>query len=289
MPTPNTLGLPDLGVGIGIGADQFAAILSALPEVDWIEVVPEHVIESRGRPAHELEELAEHYPIALHGLSMSIGSADPLDTDYLGELATLASRLGAAWVSDHLCWTGVDGAHSHTLLPLPYDEATLAHVTERVRRAQDILARRVLIENPASYLRFARSTIPEHEFLGRLAEAADCGLLLDLGNLEVSRRSGAIASSTADYLDALPADRVVELHLSGYVELPTHAMSAAGAPVSDDTWAALARARTLFGSRATAIDRTEPGANLEKLLAEVLTARTTLARAASANGATDGD
>ncbi len=288
MGTPSLLGLGDLGVGICVGAEHYAHVLAERPPVDWIEVVPEHAMESRGRVLGELEKLAEHYPVALHGMSMSIGSTDPLDCDYLDALAELGRRLDAAWVSDHLGWTSVAGLHCHTPLPLPYDEQTLAHVADRVRRAQDALGLRLLIENPAAHLGFVSSTMPEQEFLARLAETADCGLLVDLGSLQVSRASGAIDGAAASYLDALPAQRVGQVHLSAYVDLETHAVAAVDAPLADAVWEALDRLCARLGRRAVSIDRAGGNRSPSALLGEVAKARGILERASAAAEATDG-
>src|SRR5690606_29054805 len=146
----------------------------------------ENYMDSRGRPQAVLERIADRYPIVMHGVSMSIGSSDPLDVDYLQKLKQLAEKVRACWISDHLCWTGVAGQNSHDLLPVPLTEATLAHVVERIRIVQDVLERPLILENPSTYVTFACSTMPEWEFLHRMAEQADCGLLLDVNNVYVS-------------------------------------------------------------------------------------------------------
>src|SRR5688572_19246722 len=171
---------PSLGFGVGLRSVHFSHILREWPKVDWLEIISENFLDSQGRPRHVLRQIAERYPVVMHGVSLSIGSTDPLDFEYLAKLKRLAAETGARWISDHVCWTGVAGRTSHDLLPLPLNEESLAHVVQRVRSVQDYLERSLVLENPSSYVTFAGSTMPEWEFLSRLAEEADCGLLLDV-------------------------------------------------------------------------------------------------------------
>src|SRR6478672_8856061 len=171
------LGYPNLGLGVGLRSVHFGHILEHWPAVDWFEVISENYIESQGRPRYVLEQIAERYPVVMHGVSLSIGSTDPLDFEYLAKLKRLAGEVNARWVSDHLCWTGVLGRNTHDLLPLPLTEEALTHVAARVRIVQDFLERPLVLENPSSYVTFAASTMPEWEFLTRLAEQTGCRLL----------------------------------------------------------------------------------------------------------------
>jgi uncharacterized protein (UPF0276 family) len=212
--------LPDLGIGIGLRTVHFGTILGQHPQVDWFEVLSENFMDTEGRPLYVLDQVAERYPVALHGVSLSIGSTDPLNLEHLRKLKALADRTKAHWVSDHLCWTGVLGRNTHDLLPMPYTEAALRHTIARVRQAQDVLERPLVLENPSSYLEFAASTIPEWEFLARLSEEADCGLLLDVNNVYVSSFNHGFDAGT--YIDAIPADRVVQYHLAGHTNKGTH-------------------------------------------------------------------
>src|SRR5258708_2367369 len=180
------LGYANLGLGVGLRTVHFPYILKNQPKVDWFEVISENFMDSGGRPRYVLEQVAERYPVVMHGVSMSIGSADPLNFDYLRKLKSLADVVNAHWVSDHLCWTGVAGLNAHDLLPIPLNEETLAHVLGRVRTVQDFLERPLVLENPSTYVGFADSTMPEWEFLTRLADEAHCGLLLDVNNVYVS-------------------------------------------------------------------------------------------------------
>src|SRR5438270_2968830 len=159
------LGLPHLGLGVGLRTVHFGHILERRPKVDWFEVISENFMDSRGRPRYVLEQIAERYPIVMHGVSLSIGSTDPLDFEYLGKLKRLADQVKAHWVSDHLCWTGVAGLNAHDLLPIPLNEATLDHVVRRVRTVQDFLERPLVLENPSTYVGFTNSTLSEWGFL----------------------------------------------------------------------------------------------------------------------------
>ncbi|HZN91205.1 MAG TPA: DUF692 domain-containing protein, partial [Myxococcales bacterium] len=216
----NRWNLPDLGVGIGLRTTHFGQILGQRPAVDWFEVLSENFLRTGGRPLYVLDQVAERYPVVLHGVSLSIGSTAPLDLDYLGELKALARRTRAHWVSDHLCWTGVLGRNTHDLLPMPYTEEALRHVVGRLRQVSDFMERPFVLENPSSYVEFADSTMPEWEFLARMSEEADCGLLLDVNNVYVSSYNHGFDPNV--YVDAIPADRVVQYHVAGHTNKGTH-------------------------------------------------------------------
>ncbi len=195
-------GLPDLGVGVGLRTVHFAHILSEEPEVDFYEALTENFLDTGGRPLHILDRVAERTPVVLHGVSMSIGGTDRLDLDYLRKVKALADRTKAVWVSDHLCFTGVMGRNTHDLLPLPYTEETLRHVTKRVRTVSDVLERPLVLENPSTYLAFRASTMPEWTFFRRLLEDADCGMLLDVNNVYVSAFNHGF--DAVEYIEAIP-------------------------------------------------------------------------------------
>ncbi len=216
----NRFGLPQLGVGIGLRTVHFGEILAGRPALDWFEVLSENFLDTGGRPLFVLDRVAERYPVALHGVSLSVGSTDPLDRAYLRKLKALAARTRAHWVSDHLCWTGVVGRNTHDLLPLPYDAATLRHVARRVKQVQDELERPLVLENPSTYLEYARSSMSEWEFLTELCEATGCGLLLDVNNVYVSAYNHGF--DPRRYVDGIPADRVVQVHLAGHTNVGTH-------------------------------------------------------------------
>lgn len=262
----NRFGIADLGIGIGLRAVHFGEILSRRPAVDWFEVLSENYLDTGGRPAWVLDQVCERYPVALHGVSLSIGSTDPIDRAYLRKLKALAARTRARWVSDHLCWTGVLGRNTHDLLPLPYDEATLRHVAARVRQVQDALERPLVLENPSSYVSFASSTISEWDFLARLAEDADCGLLLDVNNVYVSSRNHGF--DAAAYVDAIPADRVVQYHLAGHTDKGTHLLDTHSGPAIDAVWSLFARASARTGPVSTLFEWDEAIPPLEEVRAE---------------------
>lgn len=280
MPAPR-LGLPHLGFGLGLRAPHYAAILADRPPVDWFEVISENYLDTQGRPRHVLRQIAERYAVVMHGVSLSIGSTDPLDFEYLRKLKTLAAETNARWVSDHLCWTGVAGRNTHDLLPIPFTETTLRHVAERVRIVQDFLERPLVLENPSSYITFAASTLSECEFLARLAEETGCGLLLDVNNVYVSAYNHGFDAT--EYLRALPLDRVVQFHLAGHTNLGTHCIDTHDGPVIDAVWRLYREAVSLSGGAATLIEWDAAIPPLAVLQAEAERAR----MAAAGNNAAD--
>ena len=207
--TPSRLGHPDLGLGLGLRTVHFPYILEHYPPVDWFEIISENFMDSGGRPRYVLEQIAERYAVVMHGVSLSIGSTDPLNFEYLTKLKRLADAVQPRWVSDHLCWTGVAGLNAHDLLPIPLNEQTLEHVVARIRVVQDFLARPLVIENPSTYLTFADSTMSEWEFISRMAEETDCGLLLDVNNVYVSSVNHDFDPAAIHPLGAAPAGRAV--------------------------------------------------------------------------------
>jgi uncharacterized protein len=230
----NRFGLPDLGIGIGLLTVHFGEILSGRPALDWFEVLSENFMDTGGRPLFVLEQVVERYPVALHGVSLSVGSTDALDRGYLQKLKALAKRTRARWVSDHLCWTGVLGRNTHDLLPLPYDRATLRHVTRRVKQVQDALERPLVLENPSTYLEYARSSMTEWEFLSELCDATGCGLLLDVNNVYVSSYNHGF--DARQYIDGIPADRVVQVHLAGHTNEGTHILDTHSGRAIPQVW-----------------------------------------------------
>jgi uncharacterized protein (UPF0276 family) len=230
----NRWGLPDLGIGLGLRTVHYSHLLEHRPQVDWLEIISENYMQTEGRPLYFLDQIAEEYPIVMHGVSLSIGSTDELDFEYLTELRALRDRTRAVWVSDHLCWTGVSGRNTHDLLPMPYTEEALRHTAARIRRVQDFLSAPLLIENPSTYLEFASSTMKEWEFIAALLEEADAGLLLDLNNVYVSAYNHGF--DPREYLAAIPFDRVVQLHVAGHTHHGTHIVDTHIGPVIDPVW-----------------------------------------------------
>jgi uncharacterized protein (UPF0276 family) len=270
-PKSNRWGLPDLGIGIGLRTVHFAHILAQRPAVDWFEVLSENFMDTGGRPLHVLDQITERYPVALHGVSMSIGSTDPLDREYLRKLKALAARTRARWVSDHLCWTGVMGRNVHDLLPMPYTEEALRHTVSRVRAVSDILERPLVLENPSSYVEFAASSMPEWEFLSRLAEDADCGLLLDVNNVYVSSFNHGFDPRT--YIEGIPADRVVQYHVAGHTNKGTHIVDTHSDHAIAEVWELYRLAWRRTGPAATLYEWDEDIPPFEVVHAEALKAR----------------
>jgi len=256
--------------GIGLRAPHYHALLETLPPVGWLEVHSENYFGAGGPALAYLEALRAHYPLSLHGVGLSIGSTDPLDPEHLTRLACLVERFEPGLVSEHLAWGSVGGRHFHDLLPLPYTEESLVHVTARVGRVQDRLGQELLLENPSTYLRFTHSTIPEAEFLTEVARRSGCGLLLDVNNVYVSGRNHGFDPRT--YLQAVPADRVGEVHLAGFaanrhddaeVLIDTH-----DRPVWPEVWALYAETVARLGPRPTLIEWDAEIPPLATLLAE---------------------
>ncbi|HEY5376349.1 MAG TPA: DUF692 domain-containing protein [Polyangiaceae bacterium] len=236
----NKFSLPNLGIGLGLRTAHYSTIVEEKPAVDWFEIITENYLRTQGRPLDFLDQIAEAYPVVMHGVSLSIGSTDPLDREYLGEVRALRDRTKARWVSDHLCWTGVAGKNTHDLLPMPYTEEALKHVVDRVRAVQDFLGSPLALENPSSYAEFAGDSMREWEFLARLAEEADCALLLDVNNVYVSSRNHGFDPLT--YLNAMPFDRVVQFHVAGHTDHGTHIIDSHIGPVIDPVWQLLSAA-----------------------------------------------
>jgi uncharacterized protein (UPF0276 family) len=269
---------PFLGYGVGLRRPHFNHVLDAAPPMDWFEVTSENFMVAGGRPRHVLERVRERYPVVLHGVSLSVGSADPLNLDYLRELADLARRIEPAWVSDHLCWTGVEGRNAHDLLPLPYTEEAVAHVAGRIARVQEALGRQILIENVSSYLTYTHSVMPEWEFLGAVAARADCGILLDVNNVHVSAYNHGF--DPLAYLAGVPADRVAQFHLAGFSDRTTFLHDTHDHPVADPVWRLYGDAVRRFGERATLIEWDDHIPAFADLAAEAARARATAQAAA---------
>lgn len=248
----NRFGLPHLGIGVGLRTTHYQDILGASPEdgdhgLGFFEVLSENYMQTRGRPLAVLDQIAERHALVMHGVSLSIGSTDALDHAYLEELKALGGRIGAKWISDHLCWTGSHGRNTHDLLPMPLTEESLRHVIRRVREVQDVLEAPIALENPSTYAAFAMDTMPEQDFLAAVAREADCALLLDVNNVYVSSRNHGFDPHA--YLRALPMDRVVQFHVAGHSDLGTHVIDTHDGPVADPVWDLLREAHAL-GARA---------------------------------------
>jgi uncharacterized protein (UPF0276 family) len=256
-----------LGYGLGLRPVYYDEILRTRPPVDWFEIISENYLIAGGRPLAMLDRFRADYPIVMHGVSMSLASTDPLDFDYLRQLKALAERIEPAWISDHLAWTGVHGLNLHDLLPVPYTKEALDHVVERISRVQDFLKRRLVVENPSTYVAFHESEMDEWSFVAEMAERADCLLLLDVNNVFVSGFNHGFDAQS--YVDNIPVERVMQFHMAGHTDKGTHRIDTHDEPICDEVWALYERARRRFGNVAVMIERDDNFPPLAELLAEL--------------------
>jgi uncharacterized protein (UPF0276 family) len=244
---------PNLGHGIGLRTTHFPQYLAqGAPGVDWVEIISENFFEAGGRPWTVLEKVRAEVPVVAHGVSLGIGSIDPPADAYLDALSTLIQRIEPAWISDHLCWGGYGGKYAHDLLPLPYTEESVAHIVERTKRVQDRLGRQILLENVSSYVAYRGSEMPEWEWVTEIARRADCGILLDVNNVYVSAFNHGFAAET--YIDAIPADRIGQVHLAGHTDRGSYLFDSHIGPVPDPVWALFRRLTRRIGPVPTLIE-----------------------------------
>jgi len=260
-----------LGHGIGLRPKHYGRFLEERPKVDWVEAISENHLSLGGRPNAVLEKVRRDMPVVLHGVSLAIGSVDPLDPVLLRGLAGLVKRIEPAWVSDHLCWGRHKGRYAHDLLPLPFTEEALRLVVDRVQRVQDALGRQILLENVSSYVRFQDSSMPEWEFVARVAEGADCGILLDVNNVYVSARNHGFDPFA--YLEGIPAARVGQFHLAGHTDKGAYLLDSHDAAVPDPVWDLYRAAVRRFGRVPALVEWDERIPPLEELIAESERAR----------------
>lgn len=260
------------GFGLGLRPVHYTALLESNPRIDWLEILTENYLVPGGQPLAWLDRVRERYPLVMHGVSLSIGSTDPLDLDYLASVRHLSERIQPGWISDHLCWTGVGGRNLHDLLPLPYTEEALALVVARVSEVQDRLGRQILLENVSSYLEFEASEMKEWEFLGEVARRADCAILLDINNVYVSSVNHGF--DPLAYLAAVPRERVRQFHLAGHSDCGGHLIDTHDHPIVEPVWALFRAAVARFGPVPTMIERDDHIPPLEELLLELDHART---------------
>ncbi|MEE9425051.1 MAG: DUF692 domain-containing protein [Methylococcales bacterium] len=242
-----------LGFGLGLRTDHYEDVLTQLPDVDWFEVCSENFMVAGGKPRYYLDAIKERYPIVMHGVSLSIGSSDPLNKSYLQQLKTLINHVQPEWVSDHLCWTSHAQTNSHDLLPLPYTDEAIEHVVERVKQVQDYLGRQLLLENVSSYLSYKDSHYDEWTFLNTIAEQADCLILLDINNIYVSARNHGFES--VDYLQGINKKRVRQFHLAGHSDNGDYVIDTHDHDVCQAVWTLYAQALQRFGGISTMIER----------------------------------
>ncbi len=246
------LGLPNLGLGVGLRNKHLNTILTQGAGVEWFEIISENFIDNYGYSRYALDQIKEQVPIVMHGVSLSIGSTDPLNFDYLAKLKSLAADIQPAWISDHLCWTGIASVNSHDLLPLPLNEESLKHVVARVAMVQDYLDRPLVLENPSTYVQFQHSTFTEWEFLAELTRQTGCGLLLDVNNVYVSAFNHQFDPET--YIRNLPHDRIVQIHLAGPTDCGDYLIDTHDQPVPTAVWHLYALAQQLTGGVSTLLE-----------------------------------
>lgn len=268
--------IPDLGIGVGARPPHYAALLAAADRdetarirnpIAWLEVISENFMGEGGRARASLDALARRYPIVTHGVSLSIGGTSPLDPDYLRRLRQHCDRVNPPWFSDHLCFTRAEGVDLHDLLPLPMTKETVLHVAERIRRVVDVIGRPFALENVSSYLTYTQDEMREWAFVSEIAERADCGLLFDVNNVYVSAKNHRFDPKT--YLDSVPHERIVQLHLAGHTDKGTHLLDTHGTPVSGDVWELYRDTLRKVGPVSTLIEWDEDIPPFETLVSEV--------------------
>ncbi len=267
----NFMGWPSQGCGVGLRNKHYQFILSEWPKIDWFEAVTENFLDTGGRPLKVLQEIRQHYPVALHGVSLSIGSCDALDAEYLKKIKDLVDRIDPFVVSDHLCWTGVDGENLHDLLPLPFTEEAMKHVTRRISQVQEILGRAILLENISTYVTYKHSQVPEWDFLREVARKSGCGILLDLNNIFVNATNHCF--DPFRYLEAIPPSMVGQFHLAGHTDKGAYLFDTHSAPVAPSVWKLYEKALRLYGPVSTLIEWDEEIPDFSRLSEEVEMAR----------------
>jgi uncharacterized protein (UPF0276 family) len=264
------------GFGLGLRPPHYEAILNEPHAIDWLEVITENYLVPGGKPLDYLERIRERFPLVMHGVSLSIGSTDPIDLEYLRAVRSLAARIEPHWISDHLCWTGIDGRNLHDLLPLPYTEEALATVVARVDQVQEALGRQILLENVSSYLSFHADEMSEWEFLREVAARADCNILLDINNIYVSSINHGF--DALKYLQAMPKSRVRQFHLAGHSDMGGHLIDTHDHPIVQPVWDLYRAALTVFGAVPTMIERDDNIPELSELVVELDVARSLAAQ-----------
>ncbi len=270
MPANKFNGFTNLGIGIGLRVTHYQDILNEKPPIDWLEIISENFMVDAGRPLEILEMVLEHYPIVQHGVSLYLGSSDPLNRQYLSKLKALTQRTKTPFVSDHLCWGSVDGSYSHDLLPLPYTFEAAAHTAERIKAVQGFLEIPVCIENVSSYAEFHDSEMSEWQFLTEVSERADCGILLDINNVYVSAQNHGF--DPYEYLHNVPLNRVAQLHIAGHSKYKKYILDTHSAPVIDEVWQLYSEVIKSIGKTNTLLEWDADIPALETVHAEALKA-----------------
>jgi uncharacterized protein (UPF0276 family) len=268
------LGLPNLGLGVGLRSKHYNHLMQNDPVVDWFEIISENYMNNFGYGRHVLNHIASIRPVVMHGVSMSVGSTDPLNLDYLKQLKQLADFVNPVWISDHLCWTGVANINTHDLLPLPLTVESLHHVAGRVNQIQDILQRPLILENPSTYLEFESSTLHEWEFLSELVNKTGCGLLLDVNNVFVSGFNHGFDPEF--YIRNIPHKSVVQIHVAGPTDCDTYLLDTHDQPVPTQVWKLYQLAQELTSGVSTLLEWDANIPEYPELVAEVQKAKEVL-------------
>lgn len=263
--------VPNLGIGIGLRIPHYDDIFRLQPNIDWFEIISENFMVEGGKPLENLEKILERYPVVQHGVSLAIGSPAPLDFNYLKQLKTLTRKTKTPWVSDHLCWGHLPGAHFHDLLPLPYTKEVIDYVSERARIVQDYLELPFALENLSSYVAYSQDEMPEWEFYSQIVEKADISMMLDVNNIYVSSRNHGFDPKT--YYQNIPMDRVIQIHLAGHNDLGDYILDTHDRPVRSEVWQLYGEIYPLTGGVSTLLEWDEHLVSFEETWAEALKAK----------------
>lgn len=263
--------IPNLGIGLGLRIPHYEAIFRDKPPVDWFEIISENFMVDGGKPIENLERILEYYPVVLHGVSLAIGSPDPLNYDYLKKLKKLAKKTKTPWISDHLCWGRLPGAHYHDLLPLPYTKEVVDYVSERAKIVQDFLEIPFALENLSSYVAYSSDEMPEWDFYAAIVEKADIFMMLDVNNIYVSSRNHGF--SPKDYYTNLPLDRVLQIHLAGHTDCGTYLLDTHNNHVCDEVWQIYAEVYPQTGGVSTLLEWDDSFLSFEETWKEALRAK----------------
>lgn len=267
---------PYLGFGLGLRTEHYEDVITQKPDVDWFEIISENYMVAGGKPLYYLDRIREDYPMVMHGVSLSIGSTDPLNLTYLKQLKLLINRVQPNWVSDHLCWTGVMQTNSHDLLPLPYNEETIVHISDRIQKVQDFLGQQILLENLSSYVTYKQSDMTEWDFVNEVARRSDSYILLDINNIFVSAHNHQF--DPLDYINGIDIDRVLQFHLAGHSYHGNMIIDTHDHNVCDPVWALYETALQRFGEVSTMIERDDDIPSLAELRSELSIAEEIAAR-----------
>lgn len=268
MPLPK---MPNLGIGIGLRVPHYQDIFRDKPAIDWFEIISENFMVDGGAPLDNLKKILDHYPVVQHGVSLAIGSPDPLNFDYLRKLKELTRLTKTPWVSDHLCWGRLAGAHYHDLLPLPYTREVINYVAERARIVQDYLELPFALENLSSYVAYTQDQMPEWEFYSEVVEKANVYMMLDVNNIYVSSRNHGFDPKL--YYENIPLERVLQIHLAGHTDKGTHCLDTHDEPVCDKVWELYGEVYSLTGGVSTLLEWDDNFLSFEDTWKEALKAK----------------